>query len=76
MTGTLALRAMCSKPLRIAISWPVREIAPSGNTHTSSPRPRAATASRSHWEGLCGETLITPAFLNIQSRRPPVPGPL
>lgn len=74
-TGTLALRAMSSKPLRMAISWPVREIPPSGNTHTSSPHSRALTASLSHCEGLSGETVITPARLKIQSSRPPVPGP-
>ena len=75
-TGTRAFLAISSYPFRIAISWPVREISPSGNTQTSSPCSSALTASRSHCKRLSGATTITPALLNIQERNQPVPGPL
>ena len=60
-TWTLAMCAISSNPLRRFMSCPVREISPSVNTHTSSPFLSAATAPRSHWEGLSLETGMTPA---------------
>ena len=75
MTGTLALLAMSSNPFRSAISWPVREISPSGKRQTSSPSFSAFTESRSHCDGRSGDTSITPAILKIQHSSAPVPGP-
>jgi len=75
ITGTPAPRAISSNPLRIAISWPVREIAPSGKTQTSSPRLSALTVFLSHCADGAGETRITPALLKIHFRRPLVSGP-
>ena len=75
MTGTLAVRAMSSNPRRIVISWPVRDISPSGKMHTSSPRFRAATASLSHWTRQVSDTGMTPARPKNPAHERSRPGP-
>ena len=59
-TGTAALRATISKPLRISISTPVRLICPSGKMHTSSPAVSRSTACLMAAVAWRGATEITP----------------
>ena len=59
-TGTFACRAIISKPRLMRMSWPVREICPSGNTHTSSPACSARIAARMPSVGLWAEIRIVP----------------
>ena len=60
ITGTFACRAINSKPGRMAISCPVREMCPSGQRHTSSPAFSARTAARRPSSGCFDEIGIAP----------------
>ncbi len=63
--GTPARRAITSKPRWMAISWPVREMCPSGKIATTSPADTARIAFRIPSEGFVREMESTPA-----SRKP------
>ena len=69
-TGTFACRAITSKPRWISISCPVREMCPSGHTHTSSPALSAATAAFNPARGCSTEIGIDPLISKHQLKNP------
>jgi len=75
ITGTPARCARISKPRLISISWPVREICPSGKRQTSSPAWRARMARCMAAEGCRTERGITPASRNPSLSHPAISGP-
>ena len=67
-TGTLARRAMTSKPFRISMSCPVREMPPSGKMQTRSPACSALIATRMPSVGFAGLIGMTPLMRKTHAK--------